>query len=94
MHNGENMENALKIKVFGKSILFRKYLHKESSDLHENFYGGQLLSCELKFQISLRSVHKCACTSCKRARARFIASVRVYGSCALISARISMKFLT
>ena len=43
------METTLKIKVFGKSILFCKYLRNESLDLHENFYGGQLLSCELKF---------------------------------------------
>ena len=88
------MENALKIKVFRKSILFCKYLCNGSSDLYEILYGGQLLSCELKFQISRRSVHNYACTSCKRANARFIASVRVYDSCARICAKISMKFET
>ena len=43
--------NTLKIKVFGESILFCKYLRNESSDLHEILYGGQLLSCELMFWI-------------------------------------------
>ena len=61
-------------------ILFFKYLANESSDHHEILCGGQLLSCQPKFQISLRSVHKCAHTSCKRAHARFIASARVYDS--------------
>ena len=32
-------------------VLFCKYLRNESSDLHEILYGGQLLCCELKFQI-------------------------------------------
>ena len=49
VHNGENMENALKIKVFRKSILFCKYLQNESLKLCEILYGDQLLSCELKF---------------------------------------------
>ena len=40
--------------------------------------GGQLLSFGLIFQISLRFVHICACTSCKGVRARFIAIARVY----------------
>ena len=31
----ESMENALKIKVFRKSILFCKYLRNGSSDLYE-----------------------------------------------------------
>ena len=43
------MENILKIKVFGKSILFYKFLRTKNSDLHENFFGGQLFSFELKF---------------------------------------------
>ena len=38
-------------------------------------------------------MHKCARKSRKRARARFIASARVYDSCALICAQISLKFL-
>ena len=90
----EDMENTWKIKVFRKLILFCKYLRNGSSDLYEILCGSQLLSCELKFQISRRSVHKCARTSCKRARARFTASVRVYDSCAHICAQISMKFET
>ena len=61
----ESMENALKIKVFRKSILFCKYLRNGSSDLYEILDGGQLLSCELKFQISRQSVHKCGRTSDK-----------------------------
>ena len=88
----ENMENTLKINVFEKSILFCKYLHNGSSDPYEILYGGQLISCELKYKISWRSVHKCAHTSCKRARARFIASARAYESCARICSRIFMKF--
>ena len=43
------MVNTLKIKVFGKSISFSKYLCKESLDLHEILCAGRLLSCELKF---------------------------------------------
>ena len=39
-------------------------------------------------------MHKCPRTSCKGARARFIANTRVYNSCAHIYARISMKFKT
>ena len=68
--NCENMENTLKIRVFIKSILFCKYLHNRSLDLYEILCGGQLLSCELKFQISWRSELKCACTSRKRAHSR------------------------
>ena len=33
VRNCKNMENTLKIKVFGKSILFCKYLRKESLDI-------------------------------------------------------------
>ena len=88
------MENVLQIKVFRKSILFCKYLRNGKSDLHEILFGGQLRSCELKFQISRRSVHKCERTSCKRARARFIASARIYDSCARIIARILSDRLT
>ena len=51
MRNCTNLENTSKIKAFGKSILFCEYLCIKSSDLHEILYGGQLLSCELKFQI-------------------------------------------
>ena len=40
-----------KIKVFRKSILFCKYLRNESLDIYKILYGGQLLSCELKFEI-------------------------------------------
>ena len=87
--NCENMENTLKIKVFIKSISFCKYLRNESSDLYEILCGIQILSCELKFQILWKSVHKCAHTSCKRARACFIASARIYDLCACICARIS-----
>ena len=74
--------------------MFCKYLRNESSDLHEILCGGQLLSCDHMYQISFRLVHKCACTSCKRARARFIAITRVYNSCARIYAQIWMKFDT
>ena len=64
------------------------------SDPFEILYGGQYLSCELMYEILWRSVHKCARTSSKRARARFIASARVYESCAHIYARIFIKFDT
>ena len=87
------MENALKIKIFRKSILFCKYLRNGSSDLYKILCGGQLLSCELTCQILWRSVHICAHKSLKRARARFIASARVYDSCALICAQIFLKCL-
>ena len=43
--------DAQKIKVFMKSILFCKYLRNGSLDLYEILCGGQLLSCELRFQI-------------------------------------------
>ena len=92
VQNCRNMENTLKIKVFWMLILFCKYLHNESLDLHEILFGDQLLFCELKLYISQRFVHKCACTSCKRAHARFIKSARVYHSCARIYAEIFMKF--
>ena len=52
VRNCKNMENTFKIKVFGKSILFCKYLCEEGSDLHEIFFGVQLLSYDLKFTIS------------------------------------------
>ena len=74
--------------------MFCKYLHNESSDLHEILCGKQLLSCGLTFQILWRFVHKCANTSCKRARVRFIAIMRVYNSSARIYAQILMKFYT
>ena len=65
------MENTLKIKVFRKSILFCKYLRNESLDLYKILYGGQLLSCELKFEILSRTVHKCMRTSRKREYSRY-----------------------
>ena len=65
------MENTLKIKVFRKSILFCKYLRNESLDLYKILYGGQLLSCELKFEILSRTVHKCMRTSRKREHSRY-----------------------
>ena len=92
--NCENMENTLKIKVFIKSISFCKYLRNGSSDLYEILCGGQILSCELKFEISWRSVHECAHTSCKRACARYIANSHVFNSYARIYGWIFMKFQT
>ena len=74
------MENTLKTKVFRKSILFCKYIRNGSSNLYEILCGGQFLTCELKFKISRRSMHKCARTSCKRARACYIANVGGLGS--------------
>ena len=74
--------------------LFCKYLRKESLDLHEILCGGQSLSCGLKFHILLRSVHKCAHMSCKRAPVRFIASSHVYNSFPRIDSWIFMKFKT
>ena len=69
------------LRIKQTSVLFCNYLHNESSDLHEILCGSQLLTFEPKSQISWRSVHKCASTSRKRARARFIASAHVYDSC-------------
>ena len=68
----------MKIKVFLKSILFCKYLRNGSLDLYEILCGGQLLSCELRFQILWRSVHKWAHTSCKRARAFYRGCARLW----------------
>ena len=76
------------------SVLFCKYLTNESSDPHEILCGCHLPSCELYFQISWRSVHKCARLSCKGVRARFIANACIYNLCAHIYARIFMKFET
>ena len=70
VQNCKDMENTLKIKVIRKSILFCKYLHNESSELHETLYGGQLLSCKLKFLISWRSINKCARMIPKRAHSQ------------------------
>ena len=92
--NCENMENTLKIKVFRKSILFCEYLRNGSSDLYEILCGGQFLSCELKFQISWRSVCKCARTRWKRAHSRYNVRAHVYNSCTRIYAWILMKFET
>ena len=88
------MENTLKIKVLRKSIFFCKYLRNESSDLYEILCGGQFLSFKPKFQISLRSMHKCACMSCKRARACFFASAHLYESYARICSLIFIQFKT
>ena len=41
-------------------------------------YGGQLLSCEIKFQISCRSVHKCARTQDKTGARAFTTHARVF----------------
>ena len=79
-------------RIFMK--LFCKYLRNESFYLHEILCDGQSLSCEIKFIISFRFMHKCACKSCEHARARFIASVLVYDLCACICAWIFMKFQT
>ena len=49
MQNDENMEKALKINDYGKTLSFCKYLCNESSDLYEISFGGQLLSCGFKF---------------------------------------------
>ena len=94
VRNCENIENTLKINVFKRSILFYQYLHNENSDPYVILYGGQLISCELKYQILWSSVHKCARTNCQQARTRFIASARAYNSCAHTYARIFMKFDT
>ena len=51
VHNGENVKNALKIKVFEKSILFCKYLRNERSYLHEILYGDQYYLVNLSFKI-------------------------------------------
>ena len=74
--------------------LFCKYLRNESSDLHEILYGGQILSWELKFKISWRSICKCARTSWNSAHLRYNVRARVYNSCARICARIFVKFKT
>ena len=81
-------------QVIGKSILFCRYLRNESSDLHKIWHSGQLLSCELKFKILRRFVHKCTRTSCQCACARFITRAHIYDSCTRSCARIFMKFLT
>ena len=41
-----------KLRTKQTPVLFGKYLRNESSDLHEILCGDQLLTCELKFQIS------------------------------------------
>ena len=47
----QSVKNILKINVFENLILFCKYLHNRSSDPYEILYGGQLISCELKYQM-------------------------------------------
>ena len=88
------MKNTFKINYQKNPELFCKYLHNESLDLHEILCGNKLVSCGLTFQILWRFGHKCVRTSCKEARARFIAITRVYDSCARIYAQILMKFHT
>ena len=79
------MNGKLRIKQI--PVLFCKYFRNESWDPHEILLGGQMLSCELKFQISWRFLNKCARTSYNRARVHFIVSTCTY-------ARIFMKFKT
>ena len=88
------MQNALKINDQTNARIVCKHLCNESSNLYEILHGGQILSWELKFQISWRFVHKCAHKSCKRVRERFIMSVRVYDLCVGICAWSFMKFGT
>ena len=71
----KNVKILWKSRIKQTSVLFCKYLANESLDLHEILCGGQLLSCELKFQISWRFVDKFACLSCNDACARFIAKL-------------------
>ena len=54
-----------KSRIRQMTVLFCKYLAKESSDLYEMLCGGQLLSFELKFSISWWSLRKCMHTSRK-----------------------------
>ena len=64
-----------KLRIKQTPVLFCKYLRNESLDLHEILCGGQILSCELKFQISWRSMHKNARARmfyCKCARLRLM----------------------
>ena len=61
------MDNALKIKVFRKSILFCKYLCNGPSYPYEILCGGQLISCQPKLYY---------------VRTRFIARSQVNTSCA------------
>ena len=68
--------------------MFCKYLRNGSSDLYEILCGGQLLSCELRFQILWRSVHKWAHTSCKRARVFYPECARLW----LARANLSTNF--
>ena len=63
------MENTLKINVFGKSILFCKYLWNRSLDCYEVLFGGQLLSCELKFKFHKDRCINARALAIKRARA-------------------------
>ena len=72
------MENSLKIKVFRKSILFCKYHRNGNSDLYEILCGGNLVSFELKFQISWKSVRKCARTCRKHAHLRYNVHAHIY----------------
>ena len=81
----EQMEITLKIKVFGKSISFCKYLRNECWDLHEMLYNDQLLSCEIMSQILWRIVKKYARTRLKCALARFY--------CECVRLRLACKHL-
>ena len=62
-------------------VLFCKYLRNESLDLHEILYGGQLLSCELKFKF-----HADQCINARapvvKARAHVLSRLRTFMTCA------------
>ena len=73
-----------KSRIRQTTVLFCKYLANESSDLHEILCGGQLLSCELKFKISWRSMFKCS-------HSRYNVHARIYNLYTIISSSNSRR---
>ena len=74
------------------SVLFGKYFRNQSSNLYEIWNLCSKDSKDILKIFSWRSMHTRAHTRCKRARARFVARVHVYVSCACVCAWIFTNF--
>ena len=64
MPNGKNVDNALKINDYGKTLSFCKYLRDKSSDLYEILNLSSYDSNKLPTNILRRFVHAHARTKC------------------------------
>ena len=67
VYNGENMENALKINDYRKTLSFCKYIQNEMKNMGVNYY---LVSLSLKFHKDLSfcygDIYKMIMSFCNR----------------------------